>query len=94
MSNMMSRLSMMYAMMGLMGGGYPSMGSPNQLLSEAELKRLREYRKKQRELALIGKGVIKWEIDGIEVFACNKKNAIRKVNNIKRDLMALLDENN
>lgn len=81
----------MMAMMGAMGGLDPMLGHSYQPLSDDEMRRLKAYIKRQNDLSLISKGVIQWTIDGITVLAINKKNAIRKVNNIKRDLEKLLD---
>ena len=74
---------MAYAMMGMFGPNYGGFGETMKLTPE-EIEELNRIRlKKQKEIKL-SRGLKEWDIDGITVIALNKKNAIRKANNIKK----------
>ena len=81
----MLALSMM-AMAAAMGGDN-HFGNHNGYadpLTEEDKKRLIQRKQNKIKSNLLKKGVKEFTIDGITVMARNKKNAIRKIENIKK----------
>lgn len=65
-----------------------SFNEENYDLSPEELKYKRELEKKlnlaKKRERLLSRGLSEFEIDGIKVIALNYKNALRKINNLKK----------
>ena len=75
---------MAYAMMGMMMPDmYSSSSSRHAELTTEDLARIKEAREKNAIRRKLNQGLKGWDINGITVIALNKKNAIRKANNIK-----------
>lgn len=76
-------LMMAYAMMGMLGPG-PSNRAEDFELTPEEIENLNRVRTQKRKEIKLSKGLKEWNIDGITVIALNRKNAIRKADNIKK----------
>jgi len=83
----MLALSMM-AMAAAMGGdnNFGNHHEYNQPLTEEDKKRLIQRKQNKIKANLLEKGVKEFTIDGITVMARNEKNAIRKIENIKKQV--------
>lgn len=67
------------------GGDFHGSNSHYTEPTEEEKKRAIERRNRQAKANVLAKGAKEWTIDGITVIARNEKNAIRKIENIKRE---------
>jgi len=59
-------------------------GSNTKKLSKEEALELKRINEEKRNRVLLNKELKEWTIDGITVIALNRKNAIRKIENIKK----------
>ena len=81
----MNKLLMMALAMGMTFDGMYGMGSSRRELTDEDMRDIIRRNKQWVEYNR-KKNLTEFTIDEITVFALNKKNAIRKVNNIKKQL--------
>lgn len=88
----MFNILMGYALMGIMfdQGGHSNY---RYALTKEEIEELKKARANKAKQMLLDKGCKEFDIDGFKIIALNEKNAIRKINNIKKQLSQITDEN-